>query len=68
MRTKGMMMSEGGDGASGAQWACVYCGYVYDETKGDPDTDVAPGTRWEDLPEDWCCPVCSSDKTDFEKA
>ena len=34
------------------------CGYVYDPEKGDPDNGVAPGTAWENVPEDWVCPVC----------
>jgi rubredoxin len=48
--------------------ACLYCGYVYDEAAGCPDSGVAPGTAWDDLPDDWCCPMCSADKTDFEEA
>ncbi len=48
------------------QWACMYCGYIYDENKGDPDNGIEPGTPWEDIPEDWCCPMCSADKDDFE--
>ena len=50
------------------QWACVYCGYVYDEAKGSPETGIAPGTRWEDVPDNWCCPMCSARKSDFEPA
>jgi rubredoxin---NAD+ reductase len=46
---------------------CMYCGYAYDEAKGCPDSGIAPGTRWEDIPEDWCCPVCSAGKSDFEE-
>ena len=45
---------------------CMNCGYTYDEAAGDPDLDVAPGTRWADLPADWLCPQCGSDKRDFE--
>lgn len=41
------------------------CGYVYDETLGDPDSGVAPGTKWEDVPEDWVCPVCGLGKDSF---
>ena len=43
------------------------CGYVYDPEQGDPDNDVAPGTKWEDVPDDWECPVCGASKDDFEK-
>jgi rubredoxin len=49
------------------QWACLYCGYVYVEATGCPEAGVAPRTHWEDLPEDWCCPMCSADKADFEQ-
>ncbi len=50
------------------QWTCMYCGYVYDEAEGDPDSGVAPGTPWSEVPEDWCCPQCSVDKDGFEPA
>ena len=41
------------------------CGYVYDPTVGDPENGVAPGTAWEDVPEDWVCPTCGLDKSVF---
>jgi len=41
------------------------CGYVYDPAVGDPENGVAPGTAFENLPEDWCCPVCGLDKSMF---
>ncbi|MBP5609929.1 MAG: rubredoxin [Clostridia bacterium] len=44
------------------------CSYEYDETKGDPDNGIAPGTKWEDLPDDYVCPVCGLGKDLFEKA
>ena len=47
-------------------WQCVLCAYVYDEALGDPDGGVAPGTRWEDVPEDWVCPECSARKSEFD--
>jgi rubredoxin len=43
------------------------CGYVYDPVQGDPDNGVAPGTSWNDLPEDWVCPLCGAAQEDFEK-
>lgn len=49
------------------KWECTVCGYIYDPEVGDPDADIAPGTEFEDLPEDWVCPVCSVGKDDFEK-
>lgn len=50
-----------------AKYQCTVCGYVYDESEGDPDSDVPPGTKWEDLPDDWVCPVCGASKDQFEK-
>ena len=41
------------------------CGYVYDPEIGDPDNGVAPGTEWEDVPEDFVCPLCAVDKDQF---
>ncbi len=43
------------------------CGYVYDPEIGDPDHGIAAGTPFEDLPEDWVCPVCDAAKEYFEK-
>ena len=50
------------------KYMCVVCGYEYDPEVGDPDNDVAPGTKWEDVPDDWVCPVCSAGKDEFEVA
>ena len=44
------------------------CGYEYDPEVGDPDNGIAPGTPWEDVPEDWVCPVCGLGKDVFEEA
>ena len=41
------------------------CGYVYDSEIGDPDSGIAPGTAWEDIPEDWVCPICGLSKDMF---
>ena len=41
------------------------CGYVYDPAVGDPDSGIAPGTKWEDIPDDWTCPVCGLGKDAF---
>ena len=49
-------------------WRCRICGFEYNETKGDPAHGIAPGTKFEDLPDDWVCPLCKHPKTDFEKA
>ena len=46
------------------KYACP-CGYVYDPEIGDPDSGIAPGTAWEDVPEDWVCPICGLSKDMF---
>lgn len=48
------------------KWKCSVCGFTYDEALGLPDEGIAPGTRWEDIPEDWNCPDCGALKSDFE--
>ena len=50
-----------------ARYVCTVCGYVYDPKAGDPDNDIPEGTSFEDLPEDWTCPVCGAAKSEFEK-
>ena len=50
-----------------AKYECTICGYVYDPELGDPEGDIAPGTPFDELPDDWVCPVCGADKSDFEK-
>lgn len=47
------------------KYICIPCGYIYDPAIGDPDEDVEPGTAFEDIPEDWTCPVCGEDKEQF---
>lgn len=49
------------------KYVCEVCGYVYDPTKGDPDSGIAPGTKFEDLPDDWVCPICGASKEAFHK-
>jgi len=48
-------------------WVCRICGYVYDPEAGDPDSGIQPKTAFEDLPDDWVCPLCGAGKADFEK-
>ena len=50
------------------KYICLVCGYVYDEADGDEDGGIAPGTKWEDVPEDWVCPICGASKAQFEDA
>ncbi len=47
------------------RYTCDVCGYVYDPAAGDPENGVSPGTSFDDLPDDWICPVCSVDKGQF---
>jgi len=49
------------------KYVCKVCGYVYDPEKGDPDSGIEPGTSFEDLPDDWVCPLCGAPKEEFEK-
>jgi len=49
-------------------YKCTVCGYVYDPNSGDPENGIEPGTSFEDLPDDWVCPVCGADKDSFELA
>lgn len=48
------------------KYKCRVCGYEYDPAVGDPAGGIAAGTAFEDLPEDWTCPVCGAGKDDFE--
>jgi rubredoxin len=48
-------------------WICDVCGYEYDPAIGDPDSGIAPGTAFEDIPDDWTCPLCGVGKSDFSK-
>lgn len=48
------------------KYVCTVCGWIYDEAKGDPDNGIAPGTKFEDLPADYVCPVCGAGKDEIE--
>lgn len=50
---------------SAPKYECDVCSYVYDPVKGDPDGGIPPGTAWEDIPDDWVCPVCGAGKNEF---
>lgn len=47
-------------------YVCTVCGYVYEEEAGDPEHGIEPGTRWEDVPEDYVCPLCLVGKEYFD--
>lgn len=48
------------------KFKCLPCGYIYDPELGDPDNGIEPGTPFEELPDDWVCPVCMAGKYAFE--
>lgn len=47
-------------------WECEYCGFIYSEEEGFPEEGIMPGTKWEDIPDDWVCPECGVSKADFK--
>jgi rubredoxin len=47
------------------KYQCTVCGYIYDPVDGDPDEEIAPGTLFEDIPDNWSCPVCGVSKAEF---
>ncbi len=47
------------------KYSCDICGYEYDEALGDPDRGIAPGTKWEDIPDEYVCPLCGASKDQF---
>jgi rubredoxin len=51
--------------AATPQWICEACGYIYAPADGDPDGGIPPGTAFEQIPDDWSCPVCGAQKRDF---
>jgi len=52
--------------SSSRRFRCRYCSHVYDEALGDPDSGIAAGTRFEDIPDDWMCPECGAGKGDYD--
>ncbi len=50
-----------------SQYRCSVCGYIYDPSVGDPVYGIKPGVSFEELPEDWVCPVCGAEKDKFER-
>lgn len=48
------------------KYRCTVCDWVYDPKVGDPDSGIAPGTPFEEIPDDWSCPLCGVSKEDFE--
>ena len=48
------------------KYVCILCGYIYDPEVGEEDGDIAPGTAFKDIPDDWLCPLCGVGKEEFE--
>ena len=59
-------MSSAVQSAPYKKWLCIICGFIYDEALGWPHDGIEPGTRWDDVPDDWLCPDCLVGKEDFE--
>lgn len=49
------------------KYVCSICGFIYDEATGYPEGGIAPGTKWEDIPGDWVCPLCGATKDEFKQ-
>ncbi len=47
------------------KYVCEICGHIYDEADGDEGSGIEPGTRWEDVPDDWRCPECGAEKSEY---
>lgn len=57
--------SDAQGGKAYLKWICITCGHIYDEALGDEAEGFTPGTRFEDIPDDWCCPDCGATKEDY---
>lgn len=66
LRATAAAVNEACAAAPWQQYICHACGYVYNEADGDPDGGLAAGTRYDDIPDDWTCPLCGVTKSDFE--
>jgi rubredoxin len=55
-------------GVNMKKYKCTVCDYIYDPAEGDPDGGIKPGTAFDQIPDDWVCPVCGASKADFEAA
>jgi len=54
-------------GRKGGRYICIVCGYIYDPELGDPAAGIEPGTPFDDLPDDWLCPLCLMPKSMFRR-
>ncbi len=61
------VFSRGADQRKAGKYRCTLCGYIYDPEKGDPEAGILPNTSFEELPDDWVCPICGASKAQFEK-
>ena len=53
------------EATAATRWVCTSCGFIYDPAEGDPDGGIPAGTPFQDIPDDWYCPVCGARKADF---
>jgi len=60
-----MSTTQSPEGSAYKTWECLLCGLVYNERDGWPEEGISPGTRWEDVPDDWFCPDCGAIKSNF---
>ena len=67
MKRKSLIKNKKGDEEMD-KYVCVVCGYIYDPAVGDPDNGIAPGISFDDLPEEWVCPVCGAPQNEFDLA
>lgn len=65
-RTIGALQQADKEMSAYREYVCVVCGFVYNEAEGLPEEGLAPGTRWEDVPDTWVCPECGATKDEFE--
>ena len=49
------------------KYECSVCGYIYDPAQGDEESNIEPGTAFDELPDDWVCPICGAGKEEFEE-
>ncbi len=65
-KPSGLASGPGANYSTMKAYMCLICGFVYNEEAGEPETGIAPGTRWDDVPLSWRCPDCGAGKEDFE--
>lgn len=62
-----LQRTDTGQAGETMRWICEPCGFIYDPEEGNPDSGIDPGTPFEDIPDDWMCPICGATKADFRE-